>query len=106
MVSFFAKVSAGHKPRDLHKLYIDDCWAVKPGASDGNLAGEPRDAQGKVNANARFPDMKALTDFIHAKGLKAGIYTSPRPAHLRGTCRGLRPRGIRRSGSPNGDLIF
>jgi alpha-galactosidase len=58
---------------------IDDCWAVKPGASDPTLGGEPRDAEGRVNANRRFPDMKALTDYIHAKGLKAGIYTSPGP---------------------------
>jgi len=32
-----------------------------------------------VNSNGRFPDMKALTDYIHGKGLKAGIYTSPGP---------------------------
>jgi alpha-galactosidase len=32
-----------------------------------------------VNSNPRFPDMKALTDYIHALGLKAGIYTSPGP---------------------------
>ncbi len=29
--------------------------------------------------------MKALTDYIHAKGLKAGIYTSPGPF----TCAGF-----------------
>jgi alpha-galactosidase len=29
--------------------------------------------------NKRFPDMKALTEYIHGKGLKAGIYTSPGP---------------------------
>ena len=63
---------------------IDDCWAVKPGSSDPSLGGEPRDAQGKVNANSRFPDMKGLTDYIHSKGLKAGIYTSPGPT----TCAG------------------
>jgi len=32
-----------------------------------------------------FPDMKGLTDFIHAKGLKAGIYSSPGPT----TCAGF-----------------
>ena len=37
-----------------------------------------------INANQRFPDMKALTDYIHSKGLKAGIYTSPGPL----TCAG------------------
>ncbi len=58
---------------------IDDCWAVRPDAKDPTLLGEPRDKKGKVNANPRFPDMKALTDYIHAKGLKAGIYTSPGP---------------------------
>ena len=56
---------------------IDDCWAVKPGSDDPSLSGQLRDTEGRVNANKRFPDMKALTDYIHAKGLKAGIYTSP-----------------------------
>ncbi|HVV74212.1 MAG TPA: glycoside hydrolase family 27 protein [Verrucomicrobiae bacterium] len=65
-------------------INIDDCWAVKPDATDPTLGGPARDAQGKVNANGRFPDMKALTDYIHAKGLKAGIYTSPGPL----TCAG------------------
>ena len=50
-----------------------------PGSGDPRLGGPPRDAGGKINANKRFPDMKALTDYIHAKGLKAGIYTSPGP---------------------------
>jgi alpha-galactosidase len=63
---------------------IDDCWAVKPGASDPTLQGQIRDASGKVNSNPRFPNMKALTDYIHSKGLKAGIYTSPGPK----TCAG------------------
>ena len=58
---------------------IDDCWAVNPQAKDPSLGGKPRDDQGRVNSNRRFPDMKALTDYIHAKGLKAGIYTSPGP---------------------------
>src|SRR4030042_6446986 len=58
---------------------IDDCWSVTPGASPPPLQGEPRDRSGKINSNPRFPDMRALTDHIHAKGLKAGIYTSPGP---------------------------
>ena len=35
---------------------------------------------GKYNAlqgNERFPDMKALADYVHSLGLKIGIYTSP-----------------------------
>lgn len=79
-----AMVTSGLINHGYQYVNIDDCWAVKPGSTDPALGGEPRDAQGKVNANARFPDMKALTDFIHSKGLKAGIYTSPGPL----TCAG------------------
>lgn len=63
---------------------IDDCWSIKPGAKDPALLGDERDAKGRVNSNGRFPDMKAMTDFIHDLGLKAGIYTSPGPK----TCAG------------------
>jgi alpha-galactosidase len=79
-----AMVSSGMMDHGYQYVNIDDCWAVKPGTTDPTLGGEPRDAQGKVNANQRFPDMKGLTDYIHAKGLKAGIYTSPGPT----TCAG------------------
>ncbi|MBI3278895.1 MAG: alpha-galactosidase, partial [Acidobacteria bacterium] len=58
---------------------IDDCWMVKPGSEDLLLGGEARDASGAIRPNRRFPDMKALTDYIHGQGLKAGIYTSPGP---------------------------
>lgn len=79
-----AMVSSGMRDHGFEYINIDDCWAVKPGASDSTVGGEPRNAQGQVNANSRFPDMKALTDYIHSKGLKAGIYTSPGPL----TCAG------------------
>ena len=48
-------------------INIDDCWQ-----------GE-RDAQGMIQPNSKFPDMKALGDYIHSKGLKFGIYSSPGP---------------------------
>jgi len=38
-----------------------------------------RDVHGKITGNARFPDMKALADYVHSKGLKIGIYSSPGP---------------------------
>ena len=79
-----AMVSSGMINHGYQYVNIDDCWAVKPGATDPALGGDPRDAQGKVNANQRFPDMKALTDYIHSKGLKAGIYTSPGPTSCAG----------------------
>lgn len=80
-----AMVSSGMVDHGYMYVNIDDCWSVKPGAADPTLAGEPRDANGMVNANGRFPDMKAMTDYIHARGLKAGIYTSPGPT----TCAGF-----------------
>lgn len=58
---------------------IDDCWAMKSGSLDSSLLGNPRNGEGKINSNPRFPDMKSLTDYIHSLGLKAGIYTSPGP---------------------------
>ena len=35
-------------------------------------------------ANDKFPDMNALTDYVHSKGLKIGLYSSPGPK----TCAG------------------
>jgi alpha-galactosidase len=72
-----AMVSSGMIDHGYMYVNIDDCWAVKPGSPDSTLSGEPRDKNGMINSNGRFPDMKALTDYIHSKGLKAGIYTSP-----------------------------
>ena len=57
---------------------IDDCWSKKKGD-------EPyRDEFGRILPNAKFPDMKGLTDYIHSKGLRAGIYTSPGPWNCAG----------------------
>lgn len=52
---------------------IDDCWMKQKGDAPY------RDDKGAVLPNAKFPDMKDLADYIHAKGLKAGLYTSPGP---------------------------
>ncbi len=54
-------------------INIDDTWE-----------GE-RDAQGVIHSNEKFPDMKALADYVHSKGLKLGIYSSPGPK----TCAGF-----------------
>ena len=56
---------------------IDDCWQSKHTAKDPLVAGNGRDANGVIQSNGKFPDMKALCDYIHGKGLKAGIYSSP-----------------------------
>ena len=60
-------------------INIDDFWENKPGSSDPNLKGPERDSDGKINTNEKFPDMKALAEYIHNKGLKMGIYSSPGP---------------------------
>jgi alpha-galactosidase len=79
-----AMVSTGMINHGYTYVNIDDGWMVKPGSKDPVLGGEPRDAAGMINTNRNFPDMKALTDYIHSKGLKAGLYTSPGPL----TCAG------------------
>lgn len=48
---------------------------------DGGWQGY-RDSAGVLHPNSNFPDMKALADYIHSKGLKFGIYSGPGP----GTC--------------------
>lgn len=60
-----ALVSSGMKDAGYVYVNIDDTWE-----------GE-RDAQGRIQTNKKFPDMKALADYVHSKGLKLGIYSSP-----------------------------
>ena len=52
-----------------------------------DMVGPARDAQGRINPNRSFPDMKALTDYVHSFGFKAGIYSSPGPLTC-GRCEG------------------
>src|SRR5271170_1263174 len=60
-----AMVSSGMRDAGYTYINIDDTWE-----------GE-RDAKGNIQTNSKFPDMKALADFVHSKGLKLGIYSSP-----------------------------
>jgi alpha-galactosidase len=63
---------------------IDGGWPRKPGSSDPVIGGPSRDARRRLLPNKRFGDMKALADYIHAKGLKAGILSSPGPVDCGG----------------------
>jgi alpha-galactosidase len=74
-----AMIASGMADFGYNYVNIDDCWMIKPGSSDPELAGAERDARGAIRPNKRFPDMKALADDIHAKGLRAGLYSSPGP---------------------------
>ena len=58
-------VSTGMRDAGYIYVNLDDTWQGS------------RDAQGVLHPNDRFPDMKALGDYIHSKRLKFGIYSSP-----------------------------
>ena len=74
-----AMVSSGLADHGYTFINLDDGWNIKPGAADPRRGGPARDAEGRLRTNADFPDMKGLVDFVHARGLKAGIYISPGP---------------------------
>ena len=65
-------------------INVDDFWQVNPTNGDATLHGPERNPDGTIHPNPRFPDMKGLADYIHSKGLKAGLYSSPGPT----TCGG------------------
>ncbi len=65
-------VSTGLAAYGYNYINLDDCWQGK------------RNANGEMVPNERFPDMKALADYVHSKGLRIGIYTGPGPK----TCAG------------------
>jgi alpha-galactosidase len=78
-------VSSGMADAGYQYVSIDDCWMNAEKHADPLRVGPARDAAGRILPNRHFPDMKALTAYIHARGLKAGIYTSPGPR----TCAGF-----------------
>jgi alpha-galactosidase len=65
-----ALVSSGLADHGYSFINIDDGWNHKAGP-------QARDGQGAIQPNEKFPDMKAMTDYLHSRGLKAGIYISP-----------------------------
>ncbi|MDP9174576.1 MAG: putative Ig domain-containing protein [Planctomycetota bacterium] len=72
-------VSSGMADVGYQYVNIDDCWAFAPSNRDKDRVGPLRDEKGNILPNRHFPDMKGLTDYIHVRGLRAGIYTSPGP---------------------------
>jgi len=68
-----AMVASGLAEHGWIYINVDDCWQ-----------GE-RDPKTKIIApNSNFPDMKALADYVHAQGLRFGVYTDAGPK----TCAG------------------
>jgi alpha-galactosidase len=78
-------VQSGMADHGYEYVNIDDSWMGRPGSTDPDEQGPERDERGMINANGRFPAMKAMTAYIHGLGLKAGLYTSPGPR----TCAGF-----------------
>lgn len=68
-----ALARSGMKDAGYRYVIIDDGWQGS------------RDAEGVLSPNPQFPDMKALADYVHSKGLLIGIYSSPGPR----TCGGF-----------------
>ncbi|PBC65674.1 alpha-galactosidase [Streptomyces sp. Tue6028] len=60
-------VDKGLKDAGYQYVNLDDCWALPGRDANGKLVPDP----------VRFPGgIKAVADYVHAKGLKLGIYTS------------------------------
>ena len=80
-------VTSGLAAQGYTYINIDDAWEAgwHKGANNANDVAQGRDASGEILTNEKFPDMKGLVDYIHRKGLKAGIYSGPGTA----TCQGL-----------------
>lgn len=71
-----ALVTSGMAAAGYEYVNIDDCWMAPERDADGNLQADPE----------RFPSgIAAVADYVHAKGLKLGIYSSAGTA----TCQDL-----------------
>jgi alpha-galactosidase len=62
-----AMVANGMRDAGYVYVNIDDGWQGT------------RRTDGTIQSNERFPDMKALADYVHARGFRLGIYSSPGP---------------------------
>jgi alpha-galactosidase len=60
-------VSSGMSAAGYTYINIDDTWE------------DSRDASGAIVPNSKFPDMRSLAAYVHGKGLRLGIYSSPGP---------------------------
>lgn len=67
-----AMVSTGMQNVGYTYVNIDDSWQGT------------RDSNGNIQANSKFPDMAALTSYVHSLGFKIGIYSSPGPTSCAG----------------------
>jgi alpha-galactosidase len=66
-------IKSGLAAHGYQYVNIDDTW------EDG------RSASGEIESNKKFPNMAGLAAYVHARGLKVGLYSSPGPK----TCAGF-----------------
>ena len=66
MSSAAAILNKGLADYGYHYINIDDAWQAPERNPDGSIA-----------ANENFPDIKGMADWLHAKGMHLGIYSSP-----------------------------
>ena len=71
---------------DAEKIKLQADWMIKSGLAaqgfsyillDDSWQGRRDLKTGEMTANARMGSIKALADYLHARGLKLGIYSSP-----------------------------
>jgi len=61
-----AFLDTGLKDAGYRYVVIDDCWSLRERGPDGRIVADP----------GKFPSgMKALADYVHAKGLRFGMYS-------------------------------
>lgn len=98
-----ALLATGLADHGWNYVNLDDFWMTRPAAdsavlaalrareaatgrmagywkavvTDPELTGPARDEHDRIRANARFPDMPAYTAWLHTRGFKAGLYSSP-----------------------------
>jgi alpha-galactosidase len=78
-----AMISTGLADHGYSLIEIDDGWNMR--AKETSSPQPARDRDGNMLPSERFPNMAELTEFLHHRGLKAGIYSSPGPL----TCGGF-----------------
>lgn len=63
-----AMVASGMRAAGYRYVNLDDCWMARARGPSGELRADP----------SRFPSgIGALADYVHARGLKFGLYQSP-----------------------------
>lgn len=84
-----AMVASGLMAHGFQYINIDDGWMTGDQHGTRPTVGalkslfrawkRSRGPHGEFMPNEKFPDMKALSTYVHGRGLKLGIYTSPGP---------------------------